>query len=151
MPRPHLTSILVVKAGLRRCALRISDVIETMRPLPTEPVRESPIFIRGLSIIRGAPVPVVDLAMLLGDSAPAEVFRFVSMRVGKRRLALALREVLGLRTLEDSLLEGMPPLLCEKNSMLDAVGVLDSEFVLLLGTARIIPDDAWAALEKSGT
>jgi chemotaxis signal transduction protein len=39
-----------------------------MRPLRIEPVGGTPGFVRGVSMIRGAPTPVVDLKALLENS-----------------------------------------------------------------------------------
>ena len=53
--------VLIVMAGARACAIPLDYVAETMRPLPIEPVAGTPGFVRGVSVIRGAPTPVVDL------------------------------------------------------------------------------------------
>ena len=42
-------------------ALPLEHVVETMRPLPVEPLGDAPRFILGLSIVRGEPIPVVDV------------------------------------------------------------------------------------------
>ena len=52
--------VLVVMVGARACAIPLDHVAETMRPLPIEPVAGTPGFVRGVSVIRGAPTPVVD-------------------------------------------------------------------------------------------
>jgi purine-binding chemotaxis protein CheW len=39
-----------------------------MRPLPIKPIAGTPGFVRGVSIIRGAPTPVIDLKALLDNS-----------------------------------------------------------------------------------
>ena len=62
------TSALVFRAGSMLCALRLADVIETMRPLGTRPLAGTPAFVRGVSIVRGVPTPVVDVARLLGGA-----------------------------------------------------------------------------------
>lgn len=145
--------VLIVRTGTRRCALRASHVIEIMRPLPMEPFANSPGFVLGLAVIRGVPVPVVDLAGLLGggkSGGASGITRFVSLRVDKRCVALAVEEVIDLRTLDASRLEDMPPLLADKSGAMDAVGILDAQLLLLLGAARMIPEESWAMLERSG-
>ena len=147
--------VLIVRTGNRRCAFRASHVIEIMRPLPMEPFANAPGFVLGLALIRGVPVPVIDLAGLLGggksESAGAGgISRFVSLRADKRCVALAVDEVIDLRTLEASRLEDLPPLLADGSGALDAIGVLDSQLLLLLGTARMIPEESWSVLERSG-
>lgn len=145
--------VLIVRTGTRRCALRASHVVEIMRPLPLEPFAHSQGFVLGLSVIRGVPVPVVDLAGLLGGGiagGESRVSRFVSLRVDKRCVALAVEEVLDLRTLDASRLDDLPPLLAGQSGAMEAIGILDDQLLLLLGTARMIPEAAWAELEKAG-
>lgn len=143
--------VLIVREGSRHCALPVSAVIETMRPLPVEPVGELPAFILGLSVIRGAPVPVLDLGRLLGlEGGRRAISRFVSLRVdGKRRAAMAVEAVLELRHLDASVFDLMPGLPVGGNHPLDGVGVLDSKLLLLLRTSRIIPQEAWEEMGKA--
>jgi chemotaxis signal transduction protein len=61
--------------------------------------------------------------------------------VGERRVALAVAQVLGIRTLDSG---PLPPLL--RADALLAIGTLDSELLLVLNSARLIPDEAWEAL-----
>ena len=57
---------LLVRAAGRLCAVPIAHVVEVMRALPVEPIPGAPSFVPGLAIIRGAPMPVVDLGLLTG-------------------------------------------------------------------------------------
>ncbi len=68
----EVSSVFVVMVGARACAFRLHHVAETMRPLPFKPVAGTPGFVRGVSVIRGTPTPVVDLKALLEDSVFCE-------------------------------------------------------------------------------
>lgn len=143
--------VLVVRTGSRICALPLENVVETMRPLAIEPILEMPPFLRGLALIRGSPVPVVDLSILFGMKSDVPVCRFVLIRLGKRRAAIAVEEVLGVRRLDDSLLQSFPPLLKDAYSeLVTAIEVRDQELLLVLQLSRIVPDEFWQALESSG-
>ena len=78
----EISPVLVVTVGARACAIPLQHVAETMRPLPIEPVAGTPGFVRGVSVIRGAPTPVVDLRALL-ENVPNSVTygRFVTMKL----------------------------------------------------------------------
>lgn len=144
-PAPNVS--LVIRAGARTCALTLSDVVEIMRPLPVEPLAGAPEAVRGLSIIRGAPVPVVDLATLLGDSGQSPCTRFVTIRAGERRIALSVDAVFGIREFAPSSLNDMPPLLrSARTDLIEAVGTLDAELLLALKAGRIVPDAVWDSL-----
>lgn len=149
----ELAPLLLVRSGARLCAFPVRHVVETMRPLPVEPAGQAPAaFILGLTVIRGAPVPVVKLAALLGDGDSPAASRYVTLRVGERRVALAVEEVLDLRELDASAFEEMPPLLREgAGGAVEAVGALDSQLLLVLRAARLIPEEVWQALEAGGT
>jgi purine-binding chemotaxis protein CheW len=117
-----------------------------MRPLSVEPLVGAASFVRGVSLIRGAPVPVVDLGALLVPSEVANPTRFVTLRLGLRRLAVALEGVLGVRTLPDAL-TSLPPLLADASAeSVSAIGRLDQELLVVLEATRLVPDPVWAAL-----
>jgi purine-binding chemotaxis protein CheW len=139
---------LIVTAGTHTCAIPLQYVVETMRPLAIERVPEMPPYVRGVSIIRGEPVPVVDLAVLLEsgqDSAPHG--RFVTLRVGERRVALGVATVIGLKDLDEALIRELPPLLRVADvDRIDALGANDAQLLIVLRAARLVPEDVWAVL-----
>ena len=142
---------LLVRAGGRVCALPLAAVVETMRPLRVEPLAGAPDFVLGLAIVRGAPVPVVDLgACLSGERGPAGLTRFVTLRLGERRVSVALEAVIGVRSLDRAALEGAPALLGDgRSGAIAAIGRLDRELLLVLDAARILPPAAWDAVEAT--
>lgn len=140
---PYL--VLVCRVETRLCALPIGHVVEIMRPLPVEPVAGAPHFVQGLTVVRGAPIPVVDAARLLGGSS-IRAERFLTLLVAGRRIALAVGAVLGVRPLPSASLAEMPPLLHDARAdVIAAIGLLDAELLLVLRSARLLPDEAWAA------
>jgi len=140
---------LLCRAGRHLCALPLDRVAETMRPLPIQPLAAAPPFVRGLCVHRGTPVPVVDAGMLLGQS-DARAERLVVIRTGDRMVALAVADIVGVRPLT-SASQALPPLLREAASAaVSAIGVLDEELLLVLGTARIVPDALLEELAAAG-
>jgi purine-binding chemotaxis protein CheW len=139
---------LVVAAGSRACAVPLAHVIETMRPLPIEAVPGMPSFVRGLAIIRGAAVPVVDLADATGAAETRAPTRFVLLRLGSRRAALAVSAVVGVRDLDVASLEQMPPLLRGTGAnLVEAIGLLDAELLVVLHASRLLPEETWDRLD----
>jgi purine-binding chemotaxis protein CheW len=140
---------LTVRVGARICAVPLSDVVEIMRPLPVEAWTGPTDVVQGVSIIRGAPVPVVDLGRLLGGSDARSSTRFVAIRVGKRRVALAVDTVLGIRDFAAVLRGQMPPLLFDaRTELVEAVGALDTELFMILKACCIVPAKVWEALPR---
>ncbi len=140
---------LVVTSGARACAIPLSHVLETLRPLPIEPLAGAPVFVRGLSVIRGKPTPVLDLRALLDEQAGTPT-RFVTLRLSERTLALAVDSVLGVRMLDRATLGVLPPLLRDASQRLvEAVGTLDQRLLLVLKTGWLLPPEVLTALSRA--
>lgn len=138
-------SSLVFRAGALLCALRLDEVVETMRPLATHPMAATPSFVRGICIMRGVPTPVVDVARVLGGGE-AEVARFVAVRTERGPVAFATGEVVGIRpTVADSGAQQAALLGSAPGGLVAGIGRLGTEPLLLLQSMRVVPDDVWAA------
>ncbi|GAA3341462.1 hypothetical protein GCM10020358_32890 [Amorphoplanes nipponensis] len=136
---------LVFRAGALLCALRLGEVIETMRPLATHPLAGTPAFVTGICIMRGAPTLVIDVARLLGG-AEARVTRFVAVRTDRGPVALATGEIQGVRAIGTGAAGHHEALLGEAPARLVAgVGTIDAAPVLVLRSMRLVPDEVWAA------
>ncbi|HSS01963.1 MAG TPA: chemotaxis protein CheW [Kofleriaceae bacterium] len=146
-------AMLVTRIGGLACALPVAHVVETMRPLPVEPLAtpgdRALALVDGLAMIRGAPVPVVDARKLLGVSGAAAT-RFVVVRAAQRRIALVVDAVLEVRRIDVDALPGLPPLLSGARDVVSALGALDAELLVVLDSARVLPEDGWRALERGG-
>lgn len=145
----HSQTVVVCRARERWCALPVEHVVETMRPLPIQPLRGVPEFVLGVSTVRGAAQPVVDLAQLLfGPSKEPVVGGFVALRLASRRVVLAVERVVSVRSLSAHELSQVPPLLAgSEREGVEALGALDGELLVLLSTGFSLPDELWAAAE----
>jgi purine-binding chemotaxis protein CheW len=129
------------------CAVPLTHVIETMRPLPVEPISGVPSFVQGISIIRGIPTPVIDLGAVIGTpSERAE--RLVTLRVGERQVALSVNAVLGVRDLGGTVTIVELPALLQRASedVIETIGTLDQQVLLVLREGWELPDEVWQAL-----
>jgi len=141
-------SFLMCRVQSWTCALPLPHVLETMRPLPVIPVSGAPRFVSGLAIVRGTPIPVLDAARLIGleHSNPT---RFVIVKIGSRQFALAVDSLLDIRAVPAESLQQSPPLLGEACAEVSAaIGTLDSELLLVLRSARLMPESVWTQLEN---
>ncbi|GAA3922091.1 chemotaxis protein CheW [Actinoplanes auranticolor] len=138
-------SSLVFRAGPLLCALRLDEVIETMRPLATHPLAGTPAFVTGICIMRGIPTLVVAVARLLGG-AGADVSRFIAVRTERGPVAFATGDIHGVRTVSTSSAGRHEALLGDAPArLIAAVGTIDAAPVLLLQSMRLVPDEVWAA------
>lgn len=139
------TSLLLCRSRSRLCALPLQHVRETMRALPLDTVPNMPAFMLGVSVIRGQVVPVLDLASLTGAGASGGAARYVTLNLNQRQVALAVDEVIGVRSL--AVPDGVPPLLDGADAgVLAALTTLDAELLLVLQTGMLVPDALWPLL-----
>jgi purine-binding chemotaxis protein CheW len=131
---------LVCRVASRLCALPLTHIRETMRPLPIEPIAGVQAPVSGVAIIRGEAVPVLDMSRLLVGTE-AQPQRFVTLRLGDRSVALAVDAVVGLRTIPPEASQELPPLLREADGDVVArIGMLDAELLVVLQDSRLLPD-----------
>ncbi len=142
---------IVCRVGSVLCALPVEYVSETMRPLTVEALAGAPSFVSGVSIVRGIPTPVVDATRMLGLAGPPRTSRFVALRIGVRQVVIAVDAVLGVRSLSSRSLEELPPLLRDASSdMIEGIGTLDADLLVVLHGAKIVPPSVWALLDGAG-
>jgi purine-binding chemotaxis protein CheW len=149
---------LLCRIGSRIGALAVKDVRETMRPLSIEPLTGTPPFVLGITIVRGSAVPVIDPGRLLDPAvlpsaaitSPSSA-RFVSLKLGDRTAVLAVDAVLDVRSLGPEILVQVPPLLREAGEeLVSAMGALDTQLLLVLEAARLVPDLVWSEIKSVG-
>lgn len=132
--------------------MRLDGVIEVMRARPTQTLENAPLGVAGVGMIRGVPCPIVDLGTLL-DGSPGQIrpgSRWISVQLGTRVAALAVDEVMGIRTLDDRSLSDCSPLLrSAAGARIESLGRLDAELLLVLRGGLVLPDDAWPHAEAS--
>jgi purine-binding chemotaxis protein CheW len=146
-----MESAIVFRAREQLCAVPVAQVRETMRPLPVTFLADMPGFVLGFSRIRDAATPVVDAGALLGMDSPAAATRFLILRIADRSIALAVEAVLGVHGVLRESLQGLPPLLRDSSGdLVSSIATLDKEFLLMLRTARLLPDSLQRAFAAGG-
>jgi purine-binding chemotaxis protein CheW len=143
---------LVWRCQGRIGAVPVRHVAEIMRPLPADRLADAPPFVSGISIIRGKPTPILDGSLLISGN-PGAPTRFVIVRIDEERsVGLAVDDVIGVRELAGSLLAQLPPLLQDSEGAgIARIAALDGELLVVLETARLVPDSVWQGLgERAG-
>jgi purine-binding chemotaxis protein CheW len=142
-----VSRFLLVRARANVVALPLEDTVEVMRPLAVEAVSGMPAFLLGLSVIRGTPVPVVDLGALLVPGPAHTPRRFVTVRAGDRLVALGVESLLGIRELDASTFRELPPLFRDAHAdPIAAIGAIDGKLLLVLAASRVVPETLWQTL-----
>lgn len=133
-------SWLLCRSAAHLYGIPVEHVVEVMRVLPIEPVAGAPNYVRGLSVIRGVPMAVIDIGILVaGQTTLAD--RLVVIRAGERSIALLNEAVLGIRAVPAEVFRQMPPLLRDAaDGTIVAVGTIDAELLFVLHAARLVPE-----------
>src|SRR6185436_6230529 len=105
------------RVGGLLCALPLEHVEETMRPLAIEAIAGGPAFVRGLAVVRGAPIPAVDAV------------------VGVVEIPSGSLDTLP-QLFQDTSLDAI-----------SAIGMLDADLLVVLRSTHLVPEDFWAVLE----
>jgi purine-binding chemotaxis protein CheW len=138
---------LLCRVGNLLCVLPLEHVEETMRPLTVEPLAGVPAFVQGFAVVRGVPIPVVNAGSLLGGTA-SHPARFVTVKTGRRRIALAVDAVVGINEIPLASLDELPLFLqIASLDAISAIGVIDAELLLVLRSTRLISEEVWATIQ----
>ena len=149
----EICPVFVVMVGARACAFPLHHVAETMRPLPIKPVAGTPGFVRGVSVIRGIPTPVVDLKALLDNSENSSSYgRFVTLKLDARQVVIGVDSVVGIKSLDSVQRGELPPLLRDVTAeLIESFGTRDAQLLLVLRASHIVPDEVWTTLAAAET
>jgi purine-binding chemotaxis protein CheW len=129
------------------CALPLELVEEAMRPMAVEAIAGVPSFVLGLAVVRGVPIPVVDAAVLL-TGIRSHPTRFVTVKTGSRRFALAVDAVLGVVEIPPGSLEILPLMFQRAgHDVISAIGTLDADLLLVLQSTHVLAEETWTVLE----
>ena len=139
--KPHL----LIRAATTLVGIPVDVVHEVMRMPELRPLPSEIPATLGMAMIRASAVTVLDLRRLLGFDDTVPPSRLISVRIGKRQVALALDDVVGIARLDDTDATAQP-LAADAVSQLT---VLDRELVLVLETLRTVPEAAWQPLETT--
>ncbi len=139
--------VLLVRTAELACAIPLGAIVETMRALPCQKLPNVPSYVLGASVIRGRPTPVVNLSILLGQTAPSTCRRYVLLGGVTMPIALAVDDVVGIRSLGSASIADVPRLLRDVGEHhVASLGTLDAELIPVLSEAMILPPEVLSAV-----
>ena len=146
-PRAEM-GLLLFQVESRICALPVSSVGETMRPLPVAPIPKTPDFVLGAALVRGVPIPIVCTGALLSGTPCADGRRWITVRAAADRwVGLQVSAVIGVFPVESFELNRLPPLL-DGSGAVEKLGRHDRELLAVLDPGRVVPADVFARISE---
>lgn len=110
-PPSDLTRVVVFRLGAELYGLEVVHVVEIFRPERFTPVPGAPLYIEGVTNLRGEIVTVIDLKALLKGEARVTSFdegRVIVAATGRDLAGLLVDEVIGIRDIRAASID--PPL-----------------------------------------
>jgi purine-binding chemotaxis protein CheW len=137
--------VLIAQVGTLACAIPVEHVVETMRPLPVEPLGHGAACVRGVAVIRGEPTIVIDAAALFGQHSKTSAgarSRFVVVRAAAKTAALLVDSVDEVRVIAQAELGALPALARAASSdVIAAIAAVDAKLVVVLEAIKLMPSE----------
>ena len=137
------TEYLSFRIGESEYSVDIMSVREIRGWTQTTSLPHAPRFVRGVINLRGAVLPVVDLAMRLGldESDPEERNVIIVVDVGERVIGLRVDAVSDILSFTPDQLQPPPDVVAStRPSFVKALTILDDRMVRLLDLEAVLPD-----------
>ena len=142
------SELIAFRIGSQEFCVDIQTVREIRGWTPATPLPHAPSFVRGVINLRGAVLPVVDLAGRLGlpSSDPTARHVIIVTRIGDQMVGLHVDAVLDILTVNDDALLPTPDV-AHDAAKLFVKGLLPIEgrMISLVSLDRILPVEAEAA------
>jgi purine-binding chemotaxis protein CheW len=134
--------VIVFRIGTQEFGIDATAVREIRGWTPPKPLPRSPIFVCGVVNLRGAVLPIVDLATLLGLSvgAPTPRHVIIVVYVGARLIGLLADAVSDILNIADTQIQPTPDVACETvKTFIGGLVTRDGRMISLLSLERIMP------------
>jgi purine-binding chemotaxis protein CheW len=141
--------LISFRIGAQEFCVDIMAVREIRGWTSATPIPHSPNYVRGVINLRGAVLPIVDLAARLGFGATEQTARSVIIvaHIGDRTVGLLVDAVSDILTVADDVIQPTPDVTCDTvKAFVKGILAVDDRLISLVSLDRVLPDlDAEAA------
>jgi len=144
LSRAH--ELVAFRMGAQEFCVDIMSVREIRGWTPVTPLPQSPSFVRGVVNLRGAVLPIVDLAARLGFAAAEPTARHVIIvtQIGPQVVGLLVDAVSDILTVTDDLVQATPDVASEMaKTFVRAVIAVEKRMISLIALDHILPAPEW--------
>ncbi len=138
--------LIAFRIGAQEFCVDIMSVREIRGWTPVTPLPQSPGFVRGVVNLRGAVLPIVDLAARLGFTAAEPTARHVIIvtQIGEQVVGLLVDAVSDILTVTDDLVQATPDVASEMaKTFVRAVIAVEKRMISLIAVDHILPEPKW--------
>ena len=136
--------LISFRVGTQEFCVDIMAVREIRGWAPATPLPQSPSYVRGVINLRGAVLPIVDLAARLeiGAAEPTARHVIIVAHIGERVVGLLVDAVSDILTITDELIQPTPDVACEAvKAFVKGILPLDGRMISLISLDRVLPDE----------
>jgi purine-binding chemotaxis protein CheW len=141
--------LISFRIGAQEFCVDIMAVREIRGWTSATPIPHSPNYVRGVINLRGAVLPIIDLAARLGFGVTEPSARSVIIvaHIGDRTVGLLVDAVSDILTVSDDLVQPTPDVTCDTvKAFVKGILAVDDRLISLISLDRVLPDlDAEAA------
>ncbi|WP_426958714.1 chemotaxis protein CheW [Muricoccus radiodurans] len=134
--------LISFRIGAQEFCVDIMAVREIRGWTPATPLPHAPAYVRGVINLRGAVLPIVDLAERLGlpPSEPSQRHVIIVAQVGKQVLGLLVDAVSDILTVGDAVIQPPPDVASERVRLfVRGLLAIDQRMVSLISLDRVLP------------
>ena len=152
---PHATphdvdpkELIAFRIGSQEFCVDIQAVREIRGWTPATPLPHSPDYVRGVINLRGAVLPVVDLAARLGlrTTEPSARHVIIVSRIGDQLVGLLVDAVSDILTVTDDTMQPTPDVAYDaEGAFVKGLLPIDGRMISLVSLERMLPPQAEAA------
>lgn len=135
--------LISFRIGDQELCVDIMTVREIRGWTPATPLPRSPAYMRGVINLRGAVLPIVDLAVRLGYPPAEPTARHVIMvvRIGRKTVGLLVDAVSDIVAITEDRLQPTPDVACEEvRGYVKGLFAMEGRMIGLLSLERILPE-----------
>lgn len=134
--------LISFRVGEQEFCVDIMSVREIRGWTPASPMPHSPAYVRGVINLRGAVLPVIDLAARLGLGVADATDRHVIIvaRIGNRTVGLLVDAVSDILTVTDETIQPPPDVGCDMvKSTVKGLLAVDGRMISLISMDEVLP------------
>jgi purine-binding chemotaxis protein CheW len=141
-PNSSARELIAFRIGSQEFCVDIMSVREIRGWTPATPLPQSPSFVRGVINLRGAVLPIVDLAARLGfpPTEPTSRHVIIVAQVERQVVGLLVDAVSDILTVTDDVIQPTPDVASEMaKTFVSGVLAVDGRMISLIGLENVLP------------
>lgn len=134
--------LISFRIGQQEFCVDIMAVREIRGWTPATPLPQTPAFVRGVINLRGAVLPIVDLAarLGLGIAEPTARHVIIVVRIGEQMVGLLVDAVCDILTVTEDMLQATPDVACEQvKTFVKGIMAIEGRMISLISLDRVLP------------